>query len=421
MRLKPVLVGIACASTIFGLIGLAQGKDRAAMAAPNAGPAKIAPPPTSAPNIEVCFVLDTTGSMSGLIEGAKAKIWSIANQIVSAKPAPHVKFALIGYRDRGDEYVTRDFDLTDDLDGIYSHLKEFKADGGGDTPESVNQALNEAVTKMQWSGDRSVLKIVFLVGDAPPHMDYANDVKYPDICQAAVRKDLVINTVQCGADPETTRVWKEIAKLSEGQYAVIEQQGGMQAVSTPMDKEIQAKQRELNASALVYGGVGQQLETAGKLRAAASISTEAAADRAAVMSKAYAAAPAASPRGLAAAGLAVGGSAATQPGQLMTGGGELLDDLSTGRVKLESVKAEELPPAMQKMTDAERKEYIAAHAKKRADLQKEVAELVRKRDAYIDQQRKEGAAAGRKDGFDAKVTQMIQEQADRKGIATQGK
>src|SRR3954468_4422602 len=98
-------------------------------------------PPTdqSKPRIEVYFVLDTTGSMGGLIEGAKQKIWSIANEMISAKPTPQLKLGLIGYRDRGDEYVTRTFNLTEDIDAIYAHLREFKADGGGDTPESVNE------------------------------------------------------------------------------------------------------------------------------------------------------------------------------------------------------------------------------------------------------------------------------------------
>ncbi|MEM0966552.1 MAG: VWA domain-containing protein [Verrucomicrobiota bacterium] len=82
--------------------------------------------------VEVAFILDTTGSMSGLIEGAKQKIWSIAQEIVSAEDQPHVKFALIGYRDRGDDYITKTYDLTSDLDLIYAHLMEFTADGGGD-------------------------------------------------------------------------------------------------------------------------------------------------------------------------------------------------------------------------------------------------------------------------------------------------
>ena len=68
--------------------------------------------------------------MSGLIEGAKRKIWTIARQIVSGRPTPAIKLGLIGYRDRGDQYVTKAFDLTDDIDAIYGHLVEFAAVGG---------------------------------------------------------------------------------------------------------------------------------------------------------------------------------------------------------------------------------------------------------------------------------------------------
>src|SRR4051812_26872360 len=149
------------------------------------------------PQVQVCFVLDTTGSMGGLIEGAKAKIWTIANQIVKQKPTPEVKIALIGYRDRGDQYITRLFDLTDDIDAVFKNLTAFNADGGGDEPESVNQALDEAVNKISWSADRAVLKVIFLVGDAPPHMDY-KEKQYPAICKEAIKKDLIINTIQCG-------------------------------------------------------------------------------------------------------------------------------------------------------------------------------------------------------------------------------
>src|SRR4051794_27017765 len=87
------------------------------------------------PRVEVVFCLDTTGSMGGLIEGAKQKIWSIANQIAGGKPTPDVKVGLVAYRDKGDEYVTKVFDLSDDLDAIHGHLKTFSAGGGGDAPE----------------------------------------------------------------------------------------------------------------------------------------------------------------------------------------------------------------------------------------------------------------------------------------------
>src|SRR5438128_911720 len=113
--------------------------------------AQETPKKDARPNVEVVFCLDTTGSMGGLIDAAKQKIWSISNQIAGGKPTPSLKVGLVAYRDRGDQYVTKVFDLTDDLDASHGHLMGFKTQGGGDFPESVNQALHEAVTKITWS------------------------------------------------------------------------------------------------------------------------------------------------------------------------------------------------------------------------------------------------------------------------------
>src|SRR5262245_56484870 len=120
----------------------------------------LADKPQPKPSVEVVFCLDTTGSMGGLLEGAKQKIWSIVNQIASRRPTPDIKVGLIAYRDRGDKFVTQVFDLTDDLDEVYKNLKEFTPAGGGDEPESVNQALNESVAKIKWSKQDSALKII---------------------------------------------------------------------------------------------------------------------------------------------------------------------------------------------------------------------------------------------------------------------
>ena len=78
------------------------------------------------PEVEVVFCLDTTGSMSGLIDAAKRKIWAICSQIASGKPTPQLRVGLVAYRDRGDAYVTKVFDLTDDLDAVYSNLMSFQ-------------------------------------------------------------------------------------------------------------------------------------------------------------------------------------------------------------------------------------------------------------------------------------------------------
>ncbi len=371
---------------------------QALWALPLAAQQATSPPPAEGgkkAQIEVCFVLDTTGSMSGLIEGAKMKIWSIANDIVRARPAPDLRLGLIGYRDRGDEYITKVYDLTDDIDAIYGHLKEFKAGGGGDEPESVNRALFEAVNKMSWNASREVLKIVFLVGDAPPHMDYRDDVKYQETCKSAVKKDLIINTVQCGVNTRTTPVWQEIAKLAEGSFVQIGQTGDMVAVATPYDKDLAEVHRDLEATVVPYGSAETQSKVRAKVAVGAAAPAPVAADKAAYMSR--------------------GGT-----GKVVTGEGELLDALETGRVKLKDLKEEQLPEELKKLTPAQRESSIKEKQAKRKELQKKAADLVKQRDAYLDTERRKQADAGKKDAFDAKVGEMIREQAKRKAIVYDG-
>src|SRR5262249_15682446 len=176
-------------------------------------PTTVVAPPTKSKRVEVVFVLDTTGSMGGLIAAAKEKIWSIASTLAQARQAPEISMGLVANRDRGDQYVTQVVDLNKDLDSMYSKLMDFRADGGGDAPESVNQALDDAINKISWSQDAGTYRVVFLVGDAPPHMDYQDDVKYPATMAAAAAKGIVVNTIQCGGMRETVKPWQEIAAL----------------------------------------------------------------------------------------------------------------------------------------------------------------------------------------------------------------
>ena len=173
------------------------------------------------PIVDVVFVLDTTGSMGGLIQTAKEKIWSIATTMASAQQTPDIRIGLVAYRDKGDAYVTRVVDLSDDLDSVYATLMDFEANGSGDTPESVNKALYDAVHAMSWSQKDQAYQVIFLVGDAPPHMDY-NEVQYPEIVAAATEKGIVINTIQCGEIASAVAPWTQIASLGNGDFFQVE-------------------------------------------------------------------------------------------------------------------------------------------------------------------------------------------------------
>jgi len=334
--------------------------------------------------------------MGGLIEGAKQKIWAIANEILASEPTPNLRIGLIGYRDRKDSYVTQVHDLSDDIDDIYAKLMKFQAQGGGDTPESVNQALHESVTKIKWNKSKKVLKLVFLVGDAPPHMDYQDDVKYPEICKLAAKSNIILNTVQCGNMASTTPVWEEIAKLAEGDYVAIAQSGGVAAISTPVDAEIAKLNRELGITVVAYGDSDKRRVVRGKIALAAEAKEEVAADRLSVLSF--------KSKSLAADS---GVGAADFTSAYVDGGGDLVDDLASGRVAYDEVQAEKLPEAVRKMSEEERKKYLDEQVAKRKELQKKLDELLTKRRDFVTEEKKRLAKSGKKDGFDEKVSEII--------------
>ena len=355
--------------------------------ATSASPATPTPPPVTKPVVDVVFVLDSTGSMSGLIEGAKEKIWSIANSIVGQKPSPAVRLGLFSYRDRKDDYVTRKFDLTDDIDTVFKNLQTFKAGGGGDTPESVNQALHEAVTQMTWSTAKDATKIIFLVGDCPPHMDYQDDIKYPVTCQKAAASAIIINTVQCGNHADTTPIWQEIARLAEGSYIALAQTGGMVAMTTPHDAEIAKLSAAIGETSVAYGSAVQQQAVREKNTVAKAAPAAVAASRADYNTK-------------------TGGKA-------IQGRGDLVADLADGTVALKSVKEADLPPEMKKMSEAERATFLETQRTKRAALNQQLEAIVRKRSDFIEQEKARLAKDGKGDSFDVKVEETVKEQFKR--------
>jgi Mg-chelatase subunit ChlD len=346
------------------------------------------------PKVDVVFVLDTTGSMSGLIQTAKEKIWSIATTMASAQPTPEIRIGLVGFRDRGDQYVTRVIDLSSDLDSVYAELMEFQADGGGDTPESVNKALYDAVHRMSWTQHGQAYRAVFLVGDAPPHMDYQDEARYPEIVAAAKAKGIVFNTVQCGGAEATAVEWQQIASLGNGTYFQVEQSGGAVAFSTPLDAEIATLSARLDDTRLYYGSAEEKARMQQKVAATDKLHATAS-----VASKARRGAFNASPAGA----------------ENFVGEKELIDDVANGRVDLDAIPADALPEMLQAAPPAERQATVQRIRQERTELQSRIAELAEERDAYL--AKKVAEAGGAKDSLDQKIYEAVRDQASEAGLA----
>ena len=344
------------------------------------------------PKVDVVFVLDTTGSMEGLIQTAKEKIWSIATTMASAQQTPEIRIGLVAYRDRNDAYETRVVDLSGDLDSVYATLMDFAAEGGGDTPESVNKALYDAVHNMSWSQSDSAYQVIFLVGDAPPHMDY-NEVRYPEIVASALNKGIVVNTIQCGEIATAIEPWTQIASLGQGNFFQVEQAGGAVAYNTPFDEEIADLSAKLDDTRLYYGSAEEKDKMHRKVAATVKLN-----EGASIASRAR--------RG------SFNASAAGRTNLL--GENELVDAIASGTVDLNDIEKDALPEPMAEMAPEEQLSYVAGLANERTDLQLQIQELSEDRDGYLAKKVEE--AGGLRSSLDQKIYDTVKEQAGKAGL-----
>ena len=344
------------------------------------------------PTVEVAFVLDTTGSMGGLLEGAKRKIWSIATAIVDSNPDADIRMGLVAYRDVGDDYVTRTFDLTTDIQDLYANLLEMKARGGGDWAESVNEALDVAVNKLRWTLSGDTRRIVFLVGDAPPHMDYAQDTKYPTTLAVAKQKDILVNAVLAGNARDTERVWRDIAQNGNGRFIPIPQDGGQVVIiETPYDEDIIILQREINGTVIPYGSRALQKRTEDKTRQLSQVAAAApaqASEMAAYLNK-----------------------RAKRSSEAVTGDGDLVSDVKAGRTSFSAIKEDDLPENLRAMKPEQRMDEVNKQMNQRKALNEKLGALVAKRDKFVAEA--QAKAPAKASSFDRVVEDTLKAQIKR--------
>lgn len=332
------------------------------------------------PRIEVVFALDTTGSMGGLLDGAKQKVWSIANKLASGDPRPDIRVGLVAYRDVGDAYVTRRTPLTGDLDEIYGALFQYRAEGGGDGPEHVNAALSSAIHQTAWSQDDDVLRLVFLVGDAPPHNDYDDGLNTQTLTKEARDRNIVVNTIRCGTDEQTESVWKMIAAATGGEFASVEQSGGVKVTNTPFDDELMRLNAELADTVVGFG-------TAAEQQAAIEKTTR----------RKRMAAPAAA-------------AAASFAAKTKTMNREdLVSAIEGGAVRLDEIQPEALPDNLRSLSKDEQRREIERISDRRSAINKQILEVSKQRDGYLKKNSDES-------GFDGEVLDMVREQSSKIGV-----
>lgn len=339
--------------------------------------------------VELAICLDTSGSMEGLINAARVKLWEIVNDLALAKPTPRLRVALLTYGNDGHNaengWVTIDIPFTEDLDMVSKQLFALTTNGG---TELVGRVLKTAGERLEWSASDDTLKLIVVAGNESADQDTV--FSFRDVCKGTISKGIMINSIYCGnlAD-DIAPGWKEVAALADGHFASIDQNNGTVTVSTPFDNDLVALSSAINTTYVGYGKIWRE---------AAANQKEQDANAA-----------------------LLGAAVAAQ--RCNTKGGEmyrneqwdLVDACKQADFKIEDVKADDLPENMKSMTLEQKKAYVADMTTKRGEIQAKIADLNTKRSAYVEAEMKKMATASDQ-SFDAAIRKAIREQAASKGF-----
>jgi hypothetical protein len=343
------------------------------------------------PLVQIAILLDTSGSMQGLIEQAKSQLWRIVNEFAKAKQdgvAPEVQVALYEYGKSSLKaetgWIRQIQPLTQDLDKISEELFALRTNGG---EEYCGWVIKCAVDELAWNPATDVYKAIFIAGNEPFTQGKVN---YAESCKAAITKGIIVNTIHCGSEADGVNTkWKDGADLADGKYLVIDQNRAVVSITTPLDKEIATLGVELNKTYLAYG-------VAGKASASRQVAQDANVASLAPTS-----------------GAVVQRSVAKASANYQNSAWDLVDAAKDKNFEISKLKTEELPAEMQKMDSGERKAFIEKNSQERSELQAKINQLNREREKYVAQRMKEATGTNT---LDAAVITAVREQSAKRNF-----
>ena len=346
--------------------------------------------PAQPPLVQLAILLDTSNSMDGLIEQAKSQLWAIVNQLAQTRKngkSPRLEVALYEYGNnnipRSDGYVRLIAPFCSDLDLISEELFGLRTNGGD---EYCGLVIHNAIQNLRWSHSNDDLKMVVIAGNEPFTQ---GNIGYQYACRNAMERGIVVNTIFCGNYQEGVETkWKSGADLTEGSYTYIDQDLPPVDIHAPQDDEITKLGQEMNDTYIPFGVRGQLNKERQEAQDtnAQSVAGEAAVQR-----------------------------SVTKASKLYDNTAwDLVDAVkANGYDFLAKVKADELPPEMQKMSPTQRKSYVAEKIKEREELQEKINRLSQERQVYIT---KEQQKLSQDRSFGTAILEAIRKQAVKKGF-----
>ena len=344
--------------------------------------------PGRPPMVQIALLLDTSGSMRGLIDQAKAQLWSVVNEFVTAKREglrPEFRVALYQYGNDGlnaeTGYVQQLLPLTDDLDKVSEMLFALTINGGS---EFCGTVIDRAADDLAWSTDHNDLKVVFIAGNEPFTQ---GKVDFKVACKKAIGKGVIVNTIFCGPyDEGVATMWKQGALLADGAYMNIDQNKRLAHVDAPQDADIVRLGEALNSTYIPYG-------TAGRGGVAAQMVQDSNA------------------RGMAPS-VGVKRQVTKASAYYRNTKWDLVDAVEEEAVKLEDVPKKDLPKELRSLSDKELEAHVDKQHAERARLQERINQLNADRKKYVAGELEKRGEDD--DSLGAAVVQAVRKQAEAK-------
>jgi len=342
---------------------------------------------TEHPRIQLAILLDTSGSMEGLIEQTKSQLWKIVNELATARYKsiqPTLEIALYEYGNDGipakDEYVRMILPFTTDLDKVSEELFKLQTNGG---QEYCGAAIQKATSELAWSKNNDDLKVIYIAGNEPFNQ---GKISYTISCKNAISQGIVVNTIFCGyASEGINSFWKHGAELAEGYYMNIDHNQSTVFIETPFDDDLVKLNQELNETYLAYGNEGkakkanqQRQDKNAEAYGSGNIAERTVSKSSAIYNSAS---------------------------------WDLVDAAKEESFNVNSIKDEELPDILKGLSKEEKEKVIANMKNKREEVRKKIADIDKKRSEYISEKKKELGGSGT---LDAALSTSIRSIATRK-------
>lgn len=343
------------------------------------------PTPVKEYYIKVALLLDTSNSMDGLIDQAKAQLWEIVNELSYAKcknERPNLQIALYEYGNDNlnarEGYIRKILSFTDDLDDISKELFSLTTNGGS---EYCGTVIQTSINDLDWGNNADDLKMIFIAGNEPFTQ---GEVNYKDAASNAKENDIVVNTIFCGDHEHGISTnWKDGAQLTYGDYMSIDHNKETIHIASPYDDVILQLNFRLNETYVPYGKKGNRKMAMQKSEDAN----------------------------------AAGYSKANAVSRTVTKGShlyknstwDLVDAETEEEFSYDELKEEELPEYLKGKSTKEIKEYVDKQRKERTKIQEKISELNKKRRDFIANNKNDST-----NELESAMIQALKKQAEKK-------